>query len=113
MDNNIKQEKSANKSIKDLIAPLAFYGGASIIGPLVIFGFSGWWLDKIYDTKPFCLLGGIFIAFVITNFFIIKQAITLAKKIELLSLDKKNEGLQKNGYDDEEDLWPSEKKDKG
>lgn len=51
-----------------------------IIGPLLVLGGIGFWLDRYFGTKPWVLLASLAIAFFSTNFLIYKRSNEIAKK---------------------------------
>lgn len=51
-----------------------------ILGPLVLFGLLGFFLDRHFETKPWILLASLAIAFVSTNILIYKRSSQIAKK---------------------------------
>jgi F0F1-type ATP synthase assembly protein I len=87
----------SEKGIKDFAMGMALYSSASVLGPLIIFGGIGYFLDKAFNGHNFILLASIFIAFIITNILIFRQAMVVAAEL------KKFKGNGKNGYDDEEE----------
>ena len=68
------------------------------LGPLIIFGVSGYFLDKAYHGKNLIMLASIIIAFIISNILIFRK--TFAIMAEL----KKFHGNGKNGYDDDDKM---------
>lgn len=67
------------KSTKDLLLSSAAYSLSSILGPLLFFGVPAYFLDQYFATKPFILLSGVFLAFIVTN-------ILLYKKVQKINL---------------------------
>ncbi len=51
-----------------------------ILGPLLILGGIGLWLDKIFGTKPWIMLASLVIAFFSTNILIYKRSSKIAEK---------------------------------
>jgi len=95
---NMAEDKTdLGKSVKDIALGMVVYSSASVLGPLVIFGVIGYFLDKAYHGHNYILLFSIVIAFIITNILIFRK--TLAIMAEL----KNFKGNGKNGYDDEDD----------
>lgn len=80
------QEKEILKSnsVKQLAMSVGYYTAASIFGPLFLFGGIGFFLDKIFDSKPFILIIGIFIAFISTNFMIYKKVRKMMKSFDVI-----------------------------
>lgn len=70
------------KTIKQLCLAMAVYSSASIFGPLILIGGTGYLLDKLFKTKPIILIISIFIAFIITNILLFKKMQLLMKWIE-------------------------------
>ena len=92
-DNKTVVEKGA----KDFAVGMAFYSSASVLGPLIIFGVIGYFLDKAYHGRHLILLIFICIAFIFSNILIFRK--TFAVMAEL----KKFHGNGKNGYNEEEE----------
>jgi len=53
-----------------------------LIGPIVLALFVGKWLDQRYDSEPWLFILSIGIAFAVTGFGIIKEALKFIKQIE-------------------------------
>lgn len=60
-------------SMRDLLLSSAAYSLSSILGPLLLFGIPGYFLDKYFGTKPVILLVTVFIAFIVSNFLLYKK----------------------------------------
>ena len=92
-----------DNNIRDLIRGMAVYSSASVLGPLIIFGGIGYFLDQAYNGKHLILLGSILVAFVITNILIFRKAMAIMAELEKI----KSAGHVKNGYDDDDlnDEW--------
>jgi F0F1-type ATP synthase assembly protein I len=86
------------KGAKDFAIGMAVYSSASVLGPLIIFGVIGYFLDKAYHGRHLILLIFICIAFIISNILIFRKAFVIAAEL------KNFKGNGKNGYDDEEEL---------
>ncbi len=78
------------------------YSSAAVFAPLVIFLGIGYWLDRIFGSKPICMLIGLGIAFVVTNILLIKKSrkitlksISLVKKINSEGREKEKEEAEK------------------
>jgi F0F1-type ATP synthase assembly protein I len=84
------------KSAKDFAVGMAVYSSASILGPLIIFGVIGYFLDKNFHGHNFILLGSILVAFVITNILIFRKAFAVMAEL------KNFKGNGKNGYDEDD-----------
>jgi F0F1-type ATP synthase assembly protein I len=61
------------KAIREIAVASAMYSLGSILGPLLIFGGIGLFLDKIFSTHPWILLGSVLVAFVVTNILLFKK----------------------------------------
>ncbi|HTX86955.1 MAG TPA: hypothetical protein VMC41_02740 [Candidatus Nanoarchaeia archaeon] len=85
------------KGVKDFAIGMAVYGSASILGPLIIFGVIGYFLDKAYHGKRLILLAFIIIAFIISNILIFRKAFAVTAEL------KNFHGNGKNGYDENDD----------
>lgn len=59
--------------MRDLLLSSAAYSLSSILGPLLLFGIPGYFLDKYFGTKPVILLVTVFIAFIVSNFLLYKK----------------------------------------
>ena len=78
------------KNAKQLPWALAIYSSTSILGPLLIIGGIGYWLDRVFNTRPWLLVISIFIAFIVTNLLLFKKVVVLTKWI------KRQKELEKN-----------------
>lgn len=81
-------------SVKQLIVSSAWYASSSIIGPLLMFGGMGYFIDTYYDTSPWSSLVGVLIAFVVSNVLLFKKVVTLTKDMDKQAAtvdDKKNQ----------------------
>ncbi len=94
------------KNTKKLATTMAVYSGASIFGPLVLFGGAGYFLDKYFQTKPLLIIVGVFLAFIISNILLYKKAMALTGYIN----SKYNQDKAKE--DGEDDLKSEEKETK-
>ena len=54
--------------------------GYMIAVPIVVFAIGGAWLDKRFDSSPFLLLSGIFLAILTTSLWIRSKLTDLLKK---------------------------------
>ena len=80
------------KNVRQLFWALAIYSSTSIFAPLLIIGGVGWWLDRVFGTRPWLLAISIFIAFIITNVLLFRKVVALNKWISRQKeLRKKNE----------------------
>lgn len=91
----LMSEKS--KSIKQLVFGMAAYTSASIMGPLIIFGGTGYALDKFFGKYPFWTLILLGVAFIFTN-------ILLFGKIKKLSavMEKYGEEMKKKKKEEDD-----------
>lgn len=69
-------------SLKSLALSLVGYISVCIIGPLLILGGIGWYLDKRFDSGPKILLLAVLIAFIITNILLFRQLKRINKLID-------------------------------
>ncbi|MFA4941653.1 MAG: AtpZ/AtpI family protein [Patescibacteria group bacterium] len=69
------------KNIRQLSLGMALYSSTSILGPLLIIGGIGYFLDKFFGTNPWLLIVSIFVAFIVTNFLLFKKVVALNKWI--------------------------------
>ncbi|HTW96330.1 MAG TPA: hypothetical protein VMD74_01570 [Candidatus Methylomirabilis sp.] len=91
-----EDRKVTEKSVKDFALGMAVYSSASVLGPLIIFGVIGYFLDKAYHGHNLILLVSIGIAFIITNILIFRKAFAVMAEL------KNFKGNGKNGYDEDE-----------
>ncbi len=77
------------KSLKKLAYSYAAYGGASIFGPMIIFGVAGYVLDMLLGTK-FMVLAGVGTAFITTNILIHKKTKKISKIMNEMSKKEEN-----------------------
>ncbi|MBU0620162.1 MAG: AtpZ/AtpI family protein [Patescibacteria group bacterium] len=77
------------KTIKQLCLSMAAYSSASIFGPLILIGGIGYFLDRLFDTKPVMLIIGVFVAFITTNVLLFKKIQVLMKWIDQQKGQKK------------------------
>jgi hypothetical protein len=91
------QKKETEKSIKDFAWGMAAYSGASILGPIIIFGSSGYFLGQYLHATKISLLISIIVAFIFTNILILRKALSAMAEL------KNFKGSGKNGYDDDEE----------
>lgn len=82
------------KAIKEIAVASAMYSLGSILGPLLVIGGLGLILDKIFQTHPWFLLGGVLVAFIVTN-------ILLFKKIK--KINKMMDGYRKEVIDEKKE----------
>ncbi|MDH4330515.1 MAG: AtpZ/AtpI family protein [Candidatus Moranbacteria bacterium] len=86
--------KNDKKNFKELVKGMAVYTSASILGPILLFGGTGWFIDKQCGTKPLWMLIFIGIAFVVTNILLfskVKKMIGMMEKIGKEAEEKKEE----------------------
>ncbi|PKM91030.1 hypothetical protein CVU82_04370 [Candidatus Falkowbacteria bacterium HGW-Falkowbacteria-1] len=62
-----------NKGNSDLAKGVFLYISFSVLGPLLSIGAAGYILDRVFDTKPFILLGSVLLAYVVSNFLVFKR----------------------------------------
>lgn len=65
---------------KKLAWAIAGYSSASILGPMLLFGAVGIFLDKHFDSKPKILLVCMGIAFIFSNILLFRKRNYLMKK---------------------------------
>lgn len=70
------------KAIKEIAVASAMYSLGSILGPLLVIGGIGLILDKIFQTHPWFLLGGVLVAFVVTNVLLFKKIKKINKMMD-------------------------------
>ena len=80
-----------DSSFRDLFIASGLYVTSSIIGPLLLFGGVGMVLDSIFGTDPWLLLGGVGIAFIISNTLLFRRIAQLSKDIEQATQHEKKE----------------------
>ena len=79
------------KNVRELALSTFYYIGGSIFGPLVIFLSLGYFLDKIFQTKPTMFIIGFFIAFLVSNILLFQKISKVNKLMKESSPDKKKE----------------------
>ena len=70
------------RALKELIIATATYSLGSILGPLLILGGSGFIIDRLYQTSPWGILGGVLIAFITTHILLFKKLGRINRLIE-------------------------------
>lgn len=77
------------------------YSSAAVFAPLAIFLSLGFWLDRRWNTHPKFLIVGLAVAFVITNFLLIKKSRSIS--LGSLRLVKKinSEGKEQDKREEE------------
>lgn len=61
------------KTLREIFLASASYSLGSIFGPLIVIGGIGFFLDKLFGTKPWILLASVLVAFVVTNILLFKK----------------------------------------
>ena len=97
---DLNLQKYANNN-KKLIGYLGMYTSASIFGPLVLFGGTGYLLDSYFGTKPFLIIIGVLVAFIFTNIFLYKKVIALTNYINTFK-DSSSSNKSKEDMKEEE-----------
>jgi F0F1-type ATP synthase assembly protein I len=92
-----ENKMGTEKGMRDFAMGMAVYSSASVLGPLLVIGGIGYFLDKAHHGNHLILLGSIFIAFIVTNILIFRK--TFAIMAELKNV--KSSG--KNGYDEDDE----------
>jgi len=77
-----KKEFIKPQSVRELAFFVGSYTAGSILGPLLIFGGIGFFLDKIFNTRPLILIIGVLVAFLATNFLIYKKLKKMMKQFD-------------------------------
>lgn len=77
------EEDSLGKynNIKQLSVSMAVYSSTSILGPLLVIGGAGYYLDKLLKTGHWFLWIGVFVAFIVTNILLFQKMAVLGKLI--------------------------------
>ena len=70
---------------------MSFYTSASIFGPLILIGGTGFLLDKHFGTEPVITIIFFFIAFIISNVLLFRKTMILASYIDKTKKDKQEE----------------------
>ncbi|MBU0721998.1 AtpZ/AtpI family protein [Patescibacteria group bacterium] len=73
---------SKYKNTRQLICAMAAYSGTSILGPLLLIGGVGYFLDKMFNTNPILLIVSVIIAFIVTNILLYKKVKVLINKVK-------------------------------
>lgn len=79
------------KTFKKLAYSYAAYSGASVLGPILILGGTGYALDRFLGTR-FIVFAGVGIAFIVSNLLIYKKTKKLSESIT--EIDKENKKSQ-------------------
>jgi F0F1-type ATP synthase assembly protein I len=93
MKNKIKNSKEKlfkPSAVKDIAVGILYYNAASILGPILVFVGGGLLLDNYFNTKPYLTIGGLIIAFIISNILILKKINILTKDLKIYNEEKKN-----------------------
>lgn len=93
------------ENTKELIFATALYTTGSIAGPLIIFGGAGWALDVYAQTRPWGIIGGVAVAFIITNVLLFKKAMRLTVILQTYGreMQKKQAGAKNTWHDEPEE----------
>ncbi|MFA6322468.1 MAG: AtpZ/AtpI family protein [Candidatus Buchananbacteria bacterium] len=86
---DIKREKKGFDFWWDNGLKFSFVLSGWLVGPLVLSLYIGQWLDEKYQTKPWLFLFSVGLAFCLTCFGLVLEAIKFIKAIEKESLEKK------------------------
>lgn len=89
---NIKDNKVLAKSV-------FMYISFSVLGPLLTIGAIGYVLDKIFNTKPFILLGSVLVSYAFSNFLIFKKIKEFNSSLE--KIKKEAEELKDDSISEE------------
>jgi len=71
-----------NQGMKEIIKGAAIYTSGSILGPLVLFGGIGMFLDSKLFKGPIGLLCGVGVAFVFTNILLFRRMRHMTEKMD-------------------------------
>lgn len=89
---NSEHMSGKDNDTKQLIRGAAIYTGAFIMGPLLVFGGAGYFLDRHFGTKPIITLIAVFLAFVISNVLLFKKAMIITERIKQIGDQRENAG---------------------
>jgi F0F1-type ATP synthase assembly protein I len=85
----------ASSSLREIVVASGLYAASSIIGPLVVFGGIGMLLDDVFETGPWLLLGGVLVAFVVTNVLLFRKVMKLTQDMETIGTSGENGAEEK------------------
>ncbi len=88
------------KENRALAKGVFMYISFSVLGPLLTIGAIGYVLDKIFDTKPFILLGSVLVSYAFSNFLIFKKIKEFNTSLE--QIKKETERPSEDKYFEEE-----------
>jgi F0F1-type ATP synthase assembly protein I len=89
---------------KEISRSLFLYISYSILGPLLVVGSIGYFIDRIFQTR-FFLLGSVFVAYLVSNYLMYKKLKKVSKDIDSIKIEKNNDNhSDKNEEDDYDDL---------
>lgn len=81
---------------KEIARAMALYITYSVLGPLLIFGGIGYFIDRLLDTR-FFLLFSVFVAYLVSNILMYKKLKKINHSIDLVdaAASEKKEQLDK------------------
>lgn len=68
-----------DKNLKNFILATSIYSGTSILGPIIVLGCVGYFLDLYFKTKPLMIFIALVLSFAITNILLFKKGIAISK----------------------------------
>jgi len=78
-------------NVKELAVGIFYYNALSILGPILLFVGLGLLLDNYFQTKPYLTIGGLIIAFIVTNILILKRINKLTNKFKEYNAPQKSD----------------------
>ncbi len=84
------------RSLRQIVLGMAAYTSASILGPLIIFGGFGYFLDKVFNCYPLWTLICLATAFVFTNILLFRKIKKISAIMESYGQQVKAEKNQEN-----------------
>jgi len=100
------------KNNKEIARAMFLYISYSILGPLLVIGGIGYFVDRYLNTR-FALLFSIFIAYIVSNILMFKKLKKTNKEIESIKVKKTSDDkikIANNVYNEEDkeynEKWP-------
>ena len=103
--------KNYIKNNKEIARAMFLYVSCSILGPLLVIGGIGYFVDQYFHTR-WALFFSIFIAYIISNILMFRKLKKINKEIEKIKVENSPEKVNeiKNSYDEAEEeyneKWP-------
>ncbi len=91
---------------KEIARAMTLYITYSVIGPLLVFGGIGYFIDRVLETR-FFLLFSVFVAYVISNILMFRKLKSINHSINVIDsrASEEKEKLELSGDSSEEDNY--------